>query len=272
MVKSVVLKRWNLDGEVEIALDGDMFYFTFNNEQDRVNVIDEGSFFIAGKLFVIRTWSLEVEGNKGVITKKLGAVEPQARGIVEAQAQKGSEMENNLKLRASAGNLGTHKFNVTSNKFSCLEALEQEDEARDDENEQREVELGTNSTQQVQVIEHNSRSVAVIKTNGRPSSEKKEEKSSSEEEENSSSEEEEEELDREEEEEKSSSEEEEGELDREEEEDEEDIEDEEEDFDSEKEEEGELENEEKDFDSEKEEKEVENKEEEQILEIPSIED
>ncbi|KAF5188106.1 hypothetical protein FRX31_022306, partial [Thalictrum thalictroides] len=47
MVKSVVLKRWNLDGEVEIALDGDMFYFTFNNEQDRVNVIEEGSFFIA---------------------------------------------------------------------------------------------------------------------------------------------------------------------------------------------------------------------------------
>ncbi|KAF5195812.1 hypothetical protein FRX31_014601 [Thalictrum thalictroides] len=55
--------------------------------------------------------------------QKLGAVEPQARGIVEAQAQKGSEMENNLKLRATAGNLGTQKFNVTSNKFSCLEAL-----------------------------------------------------------------------------------------------------------------------------------------------------
>ncbi|KAF5204129.1 hypothetical protein FRX31_006287 [Thalictrum thalictroides] len=156
MVKSVVLKRWNLDGEVEIALDGDMFYFIFNSEQDRVNVIEEGSFFIA-------------------------------------------------------------------------EALEQEDGARDDEKEQREVELGTNNTQQVQVIEHKEPSND--KDNGRPGSEKREENSSSEEEE----------LDREEEE---------GELDREE--DEDDIEDEDEDFDSEKEEEGDLENEEKDFDSEEE--------------------
>ncbi|KAF5181130.1 hypothetical protein FRX31_029284, partial [Thalictrum thalictroides] len=188
MVKNVVLKRWNLDGEVEIALDDDMFYFIFNNEQDGVNVIEEGSFFIAGfellnkcnrkaymlgqghkeedhgqfvrvcvdviaKKSLLTEIKAEISGNKvaniavslpmeikpliyticamfshtnescgkpmhhqgkplgskhhneqkrwskvnsswtTIPQQKIGAVEPQARGIVEAQAHKGSEMD-----------------------------------------------------------------------------------------------------------------------------------------------------------------------------------
>ncbi|KAF5201499.1 hypothetical protein FRX31_008918 [Thalictrum thalictroides] len=68
MVKDTVEKKWTLKGSMDLALDGDMYYFTFHNEEDRAQILDEGSFFIAGKLFVIRAWSREVEENRGSIT------------------------------------------------------------------------------------------------------------------------------------------------------------------------------------------------------------
>ncbi|KAF5197200.1 hypothetical protein FRX31_013213, partial [Thalictrum thalictroides] len=45
MVKEHCSKKWNLKGEMEVALDGDMFYFKFNNEQDRIDVLEEGSIY-----------------------------------------------------------------------------------------------------------------------------------------------------------------------------------------------------------------------------------
>ncbi|KAF5192427.1 hypothetical protein FRX31_017985 [Thalictrum thalictroides] len=53
LVKSIVEKRWKLEGQVEILLDGDLFYFNFNKPEDRDYVLDEGSFHMLGKLFII---------------------------------------------------------------------------------------------------------------------------------------------------------------------------------------------------------------------------
>ncbi|KAF5207958.1 hypothetical protein FRX31_002456 [Thalictrum thalictroides] len=35
IVKRMVEKRWNLQGDVEILLDGDLFYFNFSNPEDK---------------------------------------------------------------------------------------------------------------------------------------------------------------------------------------------------------------------------------------------
>ncbi|KAF5205327.1 Rna exonuclease [Thalictrum thalictroides] len=67
LVQTMVKKRWKLQGELEIGLDGDMYYFKFNNAQDREDALDGGSFFMAGKLFVVKAWSIEVEENRGLV-------------------------------------------------------------------------------------------------------------------------------------------------------------------------------------------------------------
>lgn len=41
-----------------------MFYFRFNNADERQTVLEHGSLFIAGKLFVIKPWSIQVERTK----------------------------------------------------------------------------------------------------------------------------------------------------------------------------------------------------------------
>ncbi|KAF9588459.1 hypothetical protein IFM89_010218 [Coptis chinensis] len=53
MVKTNVSKRWNLKGDFDLALDGYIYYFKFYNNEDRESVLDNGSFYIAQKLFVI---------------------------------------------------------------------------------------------------------------------------------------------------------------------------------------------------------------------------
>ncbi|KAF5176160.1 hypothetical protein FRX31_034253, partial [Thalictrum thalictroides] len=67
MVKEILTRRWKLQGEFDIGLDEDMFYFHFNNEEDREYVLDEGPVLLAGKLFVVRAWTREVEENRGSI-------------------------------------------------------------------------------------------------------------------------------------------------------------------------------------------------------------
>ncbi|KAF5188412.1 zinc ion binding / nucleic acid binding protein [Thalictrum thalictroides] len=67
IVKENVLKKWKLLGSMDIALDGDMYYFSFSSEEDRGRVIDEGAFHMAGKLFVVRPWTREVEDNRGSV-------------------------------------------------------------------------------------------------------------------------------------------------------------------------------------------------------------
>ncbi|KAF5178294.1 hypothetical protein FRX31_032118, partial [Thalictrum thalictroides] len=66
-VKSAVTNRWKTLREFEIALDGDLYYFKFSTPEDREHVLDEGSFHLAGKLFVIRPWTREVESSRGMI-------------------------------------------------------------------------------------------------------------------------------------------------------------------------------------------------------------
>ncbi|KAF5208333.1 hypothetical protein FRX31_002080 [Thalictrum thalictroides] len=65
VVKETVHKKWKLKGDLDIALDGDMYYFRFTSEEDKEKVLDEGSFHMGGKLFVIRPWSRDVEDNRG---------------------------------------------------------------------------------------------------------------------------------------------------------------------------------------------------------------
>ncbi|KAF5187792.1 hypothetical protein FRX31_022621, partial [Thalictrum thalictroides] len=67
LVKAQIEKKWTLSGHLDMALDGDMFYFTFQNKEDREYVIEEGSFHMLGKLFVIRPWSRQVEEERGSI-------------------------------------------------------------------------------------------------------------------------------------------------------------------------------------------------------------
>ncbi|KAF5181439.1 hypothetical protein FRX31_028974, partial [Thalictrum thalictroides] len=66
-VKSAVTNRWKTLGDFEMALDGDLFYFKFSTSEDREHVLDEGSFHLAGKLFVIRSWTRDVENSRGMI-------------------------------------------------------------------------------------------------------------------------------------------------------------------------------------------------------------
>ncbi|KAL5699922.1 hypothetical protein ACHQM5_025444 [Ranunculus cassubicifolius] len=68
-VKEEVRKHWKLRGDIEVALDGDIFYFTVYNEEDRRDILKEGSIIIAKKTLVIRPWSKEIEENRGSITK-----------------------------------------------------------------------------------------------------------------------------------------------------------------------------------------------------------
>ncbi|KAF9599390.1 hypothetical protein IFM89_036947 [Coptis chinensis] len=67
IVKTQVEKKWNLKGQLDISLDGDMFYFGFHNLEDRDYVLDEGSFHMMGKLFIIRKWTREIEDSRGSI-------------------------------------------------------------------------------------------------------------------------------------------------------------------------------------------------------------
>ncbi|KAL5708961.1 hypothetical protein ACHQM5_019702 [Ranunculus cassubicifolius] len=69
MVKEKAAKKWQLKGEIEMALDGDMFYFTFTNEEDRQRAVEMGPIYIRDKLFVVRPWTREVEENKGTVKK-----------------------------------------------------------------------------------------------------------------------------------------------------------------------------------------------------------
>ncbi|KAF5185608.1 hypothetical protein FRX31_024805 [Thalictrum thalictroides] len=41
LVKTELAKKWNLKGQMEMELDGDMFYFGFHNDEDRSYVLDE---------------------------------------------------------------------------------------------------------------------------------------------------------------------------------------------------------------------------------------
>ncbi|PIA42432.1 hypothetical protein AQUCO_02000108v1 [Aquilegia coerulea] len=66
-VKSALVSKWKTLRAYEMALDGDLYYFKFSAIKDRERVLDEGSLQLAGKLFIIRPWTREVENSRGMI-------------------------------------------------------------------------------------------------------------------------------------------------------------------------------------------------------------
>ncbi|KAF9618118.1 hypothetical protein IFM89_000077 [Coptis chinensis] len=68
IVKAALARQWKVKGSYSISTDRELFYFKFNQDEDRKQVLEADSIFIAGKLFVNRQWSREVEAQKTKIT------------------------------------------------------------------------------------------------------------------------------------------------------------------------------------------------------------
>ncbi|KAF9619739.1 hypothetical protein IFM89_009081 [Coptis chinensis] len=68
MVKAAMARQWKVKGSYSISTDRELLYFKFNLDEDRKQVLEADPIFIAGKLFVIRQWSREVEAQKSKIT------------------------------------------------------------------------------------------------------------------------------------------------------------------------------------------------------------
>ncbi|KAF9596140.1 hypothetical protein IFM89_007193 [Coptis chinensis] len=61
MVKSTLDRAWKTKAAYEISTDRDLFYFKFMDYEDRQKVLDGGPIFIAGRIFIIRPWSEDLE-------------------------------------------------------------------------------------------------------------------------------------------------------------------------------------------------------------------
>ncbi|KAF5192107.1 Rna exonuclease, partial [Thalictrum thalictroides] len=66
LVKDSLTKMWKLKGSFTLTTDRELYYFNFSEDEDRKKIVEGGPVFIAGRLFVIRMWSEEVDrlGNK----------------------------------------------------------------------------------------------------------------------------------------------------------------------------------------------------------------
>ncbi|KAF5186912.1 Rna exonuclease [Thalictrum thalictroides] len=67
LVKNVLQKEWKIQN-FDMVADEEVFYFKFQNEEDKMTVIEKGPIFIAGRLFVIRLWSPEIEKGRNLIS------------------------------------------------------------------------------------------------------------------------------------------------------------------------------------------------------------
>ncbi|KAF9610890.1 hypothetical protein IFM89_025424 [Coptis chinensis] len=63
-VKFVLKQKWKNKGPFEMIVDRELFYFKFDNEEDRQADLDEGSTFIGGRCFIIGPWTQRVEIQK----------------------------------------------------------------------------------------------------------------------------------------------------------------------------------------------------------------
>ncbi|KAF5204973.1 zinc ion binding / nucleic acid binding protein [Thalictrum thalictroides] len=70
MVKNALTKTWKLKGSFTMTTDEDVFYFKFNAPEDKRMILEQGPVFIAGRLFVTKQWSEELDINKN----KLGTL------------------------------------------------------------------------------------------------------------------------------------------------------------------------------------------------------
>ncbi|KAF5193157.1 hypothetical protein FRX31_017257 [Thalictrum thalictroides] len=129
MVKNMVEKKWKLKSKVDLALDGDMYYFTFHNEEDREqappnntrkktqqNGQEEGEW-----VPVKQTWrKKEMAARKETEKGKNPAAENIATPVSILKRPVGQQ-----------SNGMTQILNSTGNKFSCLEKLNEEGENSD---------------------------------------------------------------------------------------------------------------------------------------------
>ncbi|KAF9620971.1 hypothetical protein IFM89_015793 [Coptis chinensis] len=60
-------KTWKITTSYEISTDDDLFYFKFSNDEERKRVLERGTFFVAGRIFLIRQWSEELEYQRSLI-------------------------------------------------------------------------------------------------------------------------------------------------------------------------------------------------------------
>ncbi|KAL5714654.1 hypothetical protein ACHQM5_016585 [Ranunculus cassubicifolius] len=63
-VKDFLEEFWELKGSFDIAADRDLFYFRFKCLEDKKYFLGLGPIFVAGRLFVVIPWSVEVEAQR----------------------------------------------------------------------------------------------------------------------------------------------------------------------------------------------------------------
>lgn len=60
-VRDKLEKIWELQNDFHIAADRDLFYFKFDNPNDKKKVLEMGPVFIAGRIFLVQPWSTQIE-------------------------------------------------------------------------------------------------------------------------------------------------------------------------------------------------------------------
>lgn len=70
-VKPAIEAKWDPLGKTNVSLDDDIYYFRFHKPIDKAKLLDEGSFHLAGKVLIIKPWSLQVEKERGKISTNL---------------------------------------------------------------------------------------------------------------------------------------------------------------------------------------------------------
>ncbi|KAF9598447.1 hypothetical protein IFM89_027880 [Coptis chinensis] len=63
VVKEFLKKKWRTKSEFEMVSDVDLYYFKFQNEEDRRLVLEA----IGGRCFVVIEWSPEIEKKKKTV-------------------------------------------------------------------------------------------------------------------------------------------------------------------------------------------------------------
>ncbi|KAF5185338.1 hypothetical protein FRX31_025076 [Thalictrum thalictroides] len=64
MVRDVLTKSWKIKGSFNMTTDDEIFYFKFQQQDDKKTILEQGPVFIAGRLFVLKQWTQELEMNK----------------------------------------------------------------------------------------------------------------------------------------------------------------------------------------------------------------
>ncbi|KAF9611353.1 hypothetical protein IFM89_030836 [Coptis chinensis] len=66
-VKSTLERTWKLKGPMEITTDRDLFFIRFSMIEDKQMVLEGGPLFLVGKIFVVWSWSPEIEWQRNNI-------------------------------------------------------------------------------------------------------------------------------------------------------------------------------------------------------------